>query len=134
MSEQKQCYNYKHVFDEPIKIRQLTDNFSLPFAIRLDQIVLAVVIFALEYFLFKGLINFLNGFFGGFKYILYLGFPYFLSQKILALNPDGQKLSFYIKDLFLFIFLIQLPKVKYCNDKKLEELEKGLVIFEKFYG
>ncbi|MHC5250709.1 TcpE family conjugal transfer membrane protein [Enterococcus sp. HY326] len=125
----KQCYNYKYIFDEPAKIRKLW-KITLPVALPLARFMIMVVVIAILYIFFRGVIEFLNSLLGGLQYLIYLGVPWIISGVILKLNPDGQKLHWYLFDLGKFMFLIFLPKKKFCQDEVVHLPKK--VVFQKY--
>lgn len=124
----KVCYNYKKVFDDPIRVRAF-GNFMLPMVIELNRVVLFFVLLAMIHFILGGLIAAINKVASGTMFAIYLGLPYWVSGKLLNLNPDGQKVFPYLRDLFIYLGVFKLVKVRYCGEKLVHDV--GKIVFEK---
>ncbi|WP_430617186.1 hypothetical protein IGI86_001838 [Enterococcus sp. AZ188] len=124
----KVCYNYKKVFDDPIRVRAF-GNFMLPMAIELNRVVLFFVLLAITHLVFGGLIAVINQIAGGTRFAIYLGLPYWVSGKLLNLNPDGQKVFPYLRDLVIYLVVFKLFKVRYCKEEMVNDV--GKIVFEK---
>lgn len=124
----KEVYNYKQVFDDQIRIRHIW-NITLPVAISLNRVLLWAFFCGFLYVGCEGLIARLNEIFGGARLVIYAVVPYYLSGKITAWNPDGQKLFVYLKDVLFYLVFIKLPKRAYCNEEIVTDQKP--VLFEK---
>lgn len=112
----KVCYNYKSLFEEPVKVRKF---LWIPLAVgmELSLLVLAGVIALLMYIFFNGLILFINDMLAGSMYIIYVFVPYKLSRMIFSAKSDGQRLPSYLKDLLFYYVQIAWPKQAFCQDE-----------------
>lgn len=117
----KQCFNYKKIFDDPIRVRKF-GKLSLPMAVPVNRIILSVVILLFIFTFFKHLITWINSILPGIKFVLYLGLPYYISGIIVHLNPDGQKLHWYLIDISQYYFFIRLPNKIFFKDEMIEKL------------
>ena len=117
----KNCFNYKKVFDDSIKIRQF-GKLSLPMAVPLNRLILSAFLLLILYVFFKTPISWIDSLFHGLKFVMYLGIPYYISGVIVRLNPDGQKLHWYLVDLFYYLLFIRLPNKDFCQDEMIEKL------------
>ncbi|MDA1478034.1 conjugal transfer protein [Bacillus changyiensis] len=113
-------FNYRKAMREPKKIQQLTDHYSLPFAVELIP--------AINYFIFVGLCF---GFWYGVRrifphafdnsfVIIVLGIPIFLTMLVTKIKPEGKNLYLYFFDLIKYYFMIVIPQKKFCNDRKVD--------------
>lgn len=124
----KKVYNYKKVFDDPIRIRQF-GKISLPVSLPLNRLLLWALFFGLLYLVFGGVINKINTVFGGARIAIYGFVPYYLSGIVIGWNPDGQKLFVYLKDVLFYLLFIKLPKKAYCVEEIVTDQKP--VVFEK---
>lgn len=121
----KVCYNYKSLFEEPVKVRKIL-WIPLAVGIELSLLVLAGVIVLLMYVFFNGCILFINDMLPGSMLVIYIFVPYKLSKVIFSAKSDGQKLPLYLKDLFLYYMQIVWAKKCFCQDEPVE-LSKQMV-------
>lgn len=124
----KVCYNYKKIFDDPIRVRTF-GQFSLPMPLQLNRLILWGVFLGITYLLFSGLIDGVNQILGGSKFAIYIFFPYWVSGKLLGLNPDGQKIFPYLRDLSLYLIIFKGLKIRYCEEEIVQDVSK--IMFEK---
>lgn len=125
----KQCYNYKYIFDEPAKLRKLW-KLTLPMAIPLARFISFSITLLLLFVCFRGVISFLGSILHGIQYVIYVVVPWVVSGVLLKLNPDGQKLHWYLWDLCKFVVLIYIPKKTFCQDEVVRLPKR--VLFEKY--
>lgn len=124
-------FNYRKAMREPKKIQQLTENFSLPFAIELIP--------ALNYFIFVALCF---GFWYGVRmifphafentfFIVIFGTPVLLTMLVTKIKPEGKNIYLYFFDFAKYYFLIKLPEKKFCNDRKVDLSNEKQIEFRK---
>ncbi|MGF4041186.1 conjugal transfer protein [Bacillus subtilis] len=124
-------FNYRKAMREPKKIQQLTENYSLPFAVELIP--------AINYFIFVGLCF---GFWYGVRMIfphafdnsyviVIFGIPFFLTMLVTKIKPEGKNIYIYFFDFAKFYFLIKLPQKKFCNDRKINLSNEKQIEFRK---
>lgn len=58
-------------------------------------------------------------------YLLY-GAPYYITKYIVKLKQDGKKLFFFLWDFVIFVFNVQLRKVKLSYDEEVEYHDKKI--------
>lgn len=123
--EKKYCYNYKQVFDEPVKMYSI-GKYSIPFvkSISIGSFILYVFFLTILWIFFRNLIEFANGILSGLKYAIYLGVPYLLTRQVMKLHPDGKKLHIYLIDLAWYTLTIWLYKKKYCQDQIVTDVDR----------
>lgn len=101
-------FNYRKAMREPKKIQQLTENYSLPFAVELIP--------AINYFIFVGLCF---GFWYGVRMIfphafdnsyviVIFGIPFFLTMLVTKIKPEGKNIYIYFFDFAKYYFFIKL--------------------------
>ncbi|WP_413487897.1 TcpE family conjugal transfer membrane protein [Carnobacterium divergens] len=130
MSRNRERFNYKEVFEEKIKFKQLTKYFVLPeFVVLADLVTFVIVAFLLALFLRKP-ISWIGGIVPGGSWLIYLGVPYLVTVNLGKLIPDGKKVHQYLFDLVLFYVNVVIPKRKYCQDRVVEVVEEP-VVYEK---
>lgn len=125
---QKNCYNYKQIFEQKTKIRKVW-FFTFTNGIDISRFVLAVFIALLMFAFFNGLILFLDSLLKGLIYVIYLFVPYKVSGWIMNARTDGQSLSRYLKDLALYLMQVVIPKRAFCDAEAVELSEN--IVFEK---
>ncbi|MEC1268365.1 conjugal transfer protein [Bacillus vallismortis] len=124
-------FNYRKAMREPKKIQQLTENYSLPFAVELIP--------AINYFIFVGLCF---GFWYGVRsifphafdnsyVIVIFGIPFFLTMLVTKIKPEGKNIYIYFFDFAKYYFFIKLPQKKYCNDRKIDLSNEKQIEFRK---
>lgn len=124
-------FNYRKAMREPKKIQQLTENYSLPFAVELIP--------AINYFIFVGLCF---GFWYGVRMIfphafdhsyviVIFGIPFFLTMLVTKIKPEGKNIYIYFFDFAKYYFLIKLPQKKFCNDRKIDLSNEKQIEFRK---
>ncbi|MCY8486370.1 conjugal transfer protein [Bacillus atrophaeus] len=124
-------FNYRKAMREPKKIQQLTENWSLPFAVELIP--------AINYFIFVGLcfgfwygvrIIFPHAFDKSFVIVIF-GIPIFLTMLVTKIKPEGKNIYLYFFDLAKYYFMIKLPEKKFCNDRKVDLSNEKQIKFRK---
>lgn len=124
-------FNYRKAMREPKKIQQLTENYSLPFAIELIP--------AINYFIFVGLcFSFWYGVRMVFPYafdktfiFVIFGTPLLLTILVTKIKPEGKNIYLYFFDLMKYYFMIKLPQKKFCNDRKVDFSNEKEIEFRK---
>lgn len=48
--EEKQLFSYKRGFDQPIFVKELSDNFSLPFAVEMSTLLYFIFLLRFSFF------------------------------------------------------------------------------------
>lgn len=129
----KETYNYKEVFDQPLKVKQLTKDFALPFFVPVAKIVIFVVTFLILLAFFKDIISALNNVISGLHLVIYVGVPYLVANNLMKIHPNGKKLHYFLYDLGAYYFTILLPKKKFCHDEEAKYIDNKFVL-EPFYG
>lgn len=116
---------------EPKKIQQLTENYSLPFAVELIP--------AINYFIFVGLcfgfwygvrMIFPHAFDNSFVIVIF-GIPIFLTMLVTKIKPEGKNIYLYFIDFAKYYFFIKLPQKKFCNDQKVDLSNEKQIEFRK---
>jgi len=85
----KEVYNYKEVFDAPITIRRLFNDYTLPVAVSVSRIVIMLVTL-LFLLLFQSAISTLNQLFSGASLLIYVGLPWLASKYLMRVQPNGK--------------------------------------------
>lgn len=120
----KELYNYKEVFDAPITIRKLFNDYTLPFAVSMSRIVI-ILVTLLFLWLCRDLIASLNHLFSGASLLIYIGIPWVTSKYVMRIQPNGKKLHHFLWDFMPFFFTTFLPKQKYCHDEVVRYRQKA---------
>ncbi|MED1780006.1 conjugal transfer protein [Bacillus subtilis] len=124
-------FNYRKAMREPKKIQQLTENYSLPFAVELIP--------AINYFIFVGLcfgfwygvrMIFPHAFDNSFVIVIF-GIPIFLTMLVTKIKPEGKNIYLYFIDFAKYYFFIKLPQKKFCNDQKVDLSNEKQIEFRK---
>ena len=123
----KVCYNYKSMFEERSKFRKIL-WIPLTNGIDISLVVSGVGIAIVMFVFFNGLILFLNQYLRGIIYVIYGFVPYKVAKMIFSAKTDGQKLHYYLRDMFLYYVQIVLPKRLFCQDQSVEI--NNQVVFE----
>lgn len=128
---QKRTYNYRNVFNEPIKIKQLTQNFSLPYLIKLRDILIYLITIFLIFVLFHSIVSFISSYVPLFTMLFYIGVPYLMVRLIEKVQPDGKNIFWFLWDYVSFYFEYLQPKKKICHDTKVNYIDQS-VVFDEF--
>lgn len=124
-------YNYRNVFNEPIKIKQLTNNVSLPYFIKLRDIGIYVVTLLLLFLFCHQFVSFINQYISIFGIAFYLGVPYLVVRVIEHLHPDGKNIMWFLLDYIKYFFNYRLKHQKVCHDVATNYIDQKYV-FEPF--
>lgn len=128
---EKHNYNYRNVFNEPIKIKQLTQNFSLPYFIKLrDVLIYLLTLFGLFIF-FHSIESFISSYVPLFTMLFYVGVPYLTVRLVEKVQPDGKNIFWYLLDYVTFYFEYLQSKKKICHDIKVNYTDEPIV-FDEF--
>lgn len=124
-------FNYRKALREPKKIQQLTEGFSLPFAIELipaiNFFVFMLITFGIGYIIRMGFPHaFANTWF-----IYLVGIPLALTMFVTKIKPEGKNIYLYFWDIAVYFVRIKIPKKRFCNDKEIEWMEDNKVQFRK---
>ncbi|WYQ41268.1 conjugal transfer protein [Bacillus sp. FSL W7-1321] len=116
-------FNYRKALREPKKIQQLTENFSLPFAIELipaiNFFVFMTITFGIGYIIRMGFPHaFANTWF-----IYLVGIPLALTMFVTKIKPEGKNIYLYFWDIVVYFVRIKIPRKSFCNDKEIEWME-----------
>lgn len=112
----KKVYNYKQVFDSPIRMREF-GKYSLPFSIYLNRTLLFFLFLGLLWVFFRVPIARLNEIAGGTRIAIYLGVPMYLSGMVTKWNPDGQKLFPYLRDVLFYLLFLKIPRKSFWKEE-----------------
>ncbi|SUK57605.1 transposon-related protein [Staphylococcus aureus] len=63
---------------------------------------------------------------GGLMFIYFTVAPYYITKYIVKLKQDGKKLFFFLWDFVIFVFNVQLRKVKLSYDEEVEYHDKKI--------
>lgn len=96
----KKMYSYKRALAQPYWIQKLTDDFSLPYAVKLSTIFYAVLVFGLLYGLL-GVFPFIPF---GLRTIGSAWLGWRAGVLMSDLTVDGKSLSNFLMDYFFFYF------------------------------
>lgn len=119
-------FNYRRSLREPKKIRQITDNYYLPFTIELLP--------ALNFFIFM-IITFVIGFFirkvypyafSNTWFVFLVGVPLVLSILVTKIKPEGKNIYRFMFDYVKYLFLIKIPKRKFCNGDEITIMKSNI--------
>ncbi|WYU53935.1 conjugal transfer protein [Bacillus sp. FSL K6-0047] len=124
-------FNYRKALREPKKIQQLTENFSLPFAIELipaiNFFIFMFITFGIGYIIRMGFPHaFANTWF-----IYLVGIPLALTMFVTKIKPEGKNIYLYFWDIAVYFVRIKIPQKKFCNDKEIEWMDESNVRFKK---
>lgn len=124
-------FNYRKALREPKKIQQLTENFSLPFAIELipaiNFFVFMLITFGIGYIIRMGFPHaFANTWF-----IYLVGIPLALTMFVTKIKPEGKNIYLYFWDIAVYFVRIKIPQKKFCNDKEIEWMDESNIKFRK---
>lgn len=134
MSEEKDfrvVFNYRRALREPKRIRQITDNYYLPFTIELIP-ALNFIIFLILTFLTGIMIKKIYPYaFMKTWFVFLVTIPSLFTWLVTKIKPEGKNIYKFIYDYFVYLFRVKIPKKKYCNGKEVEFMDKGKVTFKK---
>ncbi|MFB4260951.1 conjugal transfer protein [Shouchella clausii] len=124
-------FNYRKALREPKKIQQLTENFSLPFAIELipaiNFFVFMTITFGIGYIIRMGFPHaFANTWF-----IYLVGIPLALTMFVTKIKPEGKNIYLYFWDIAVYFVRIKIPNKRFCNDMEIEWMDESNVKFKK---
>ncbi|AXF57428.1 conjugal transfer protein [Salicibibacter kimchii] len=124
-------FNYRQAFREPKRIQQLTDGYSLPFAIELVPTINFLVFMAIT-----GLVMYLVRLVFPFTFeltfvIILIGVPLFLTVLMRKVNPDGKNIYLYLFGLLNYFVRIKLTNKRFCNDRAVEWMDDKKIMFRK---
>lgn len=123
-------FNYRKAMREPKKIQQITEKYSLPFAIELlpvlNFIIFAIVTFGVGYLIrLQYPMAFQNTF------VLWgIGIPLALTILVRKFKLEGKNIYMFFWDLTKYYLMIKLPNKKFCNDMVIKEMSEK-VTFRK---
>ena len=63
---------------------------------------------------------------GGLMFIYFTVVPYYITKYIVKLKQDDKKLFFFLWDFVIFVFNVQLRKVKLSYDEEVEYHDKKI--------
>ncbi|MCC2251781.1 conjugal transfer protein [Virgibacillus sp. AGTR] len=124
-------FNYRKALREPKKIQQLTENYSLPFAVELIPVI--------NFFIFLG-ITFIVGYnirkafphaFDNSWFIFLIGIPLLLAYLVTKIKIEGKNIYLYFVDVVKYFLSIKIPKKRFCNDKQVEWMNDTKILFKK---
>ncbi|QNZ34553.1 conjugal transfer protein [Staphylococcus aureus] len=122
----KKAYNLKRTFEQPIVMYEFTDKFRINKGFRLDFwatfLILWFILFLLFWYLLQPVIMSI----GGLMFIYFTVAPYYITKYIVKLKQDGKKLFFFLWDFVIFVFNVQLRKVKLSYDEEVEYHDKKI--------
>lgn len=118
----KKVYNYKQVFDSPIRMREF-GKYSLPIPLYLNRTLLFFLFLGILWIFFRGPIAKLNEIAGGTRLVIYFGVPIYLSGVVTKWNPDGQKLFPYLRDVLIYLVFIKIPRKSFWKEEVVVDKE-----------
>lgn len=124
-------FNYRKAMREPKKIQQLTENYSLPFAVELVPAINYFLFVALCFGFWYGVRKVFPHAFENSSIFVIFGIPIFLTMLVTKIKPEGKNIYLYFLDLLKYYFMIKLPQKKYCNDRKVDLCNEKNVEFRK---
>lgn len=112
--------NYRQGLTQPQFIQKLSDEYSLPVAVRLADIGLYLLVVLLEFACVGHWIGWLIRHFsiGGY-FVVFVVVPYLVLLLIWQLKPDGKNLFLFAYDYCLYFKRYVLNKKKVSNGKRL---------------
>lgn len=128
---EKHNYNYRNVFNEPIKIKQLTQSFSLPYFIKLRDVLIYLLTLVILFIVFHSVVSFISSYIPLFTMLFYVGMPYLSVRLVEKVQPDGKNIFWYLLDYITFYFEYLQGKKKICHDIKASYTDKP-VVFDEF--
>ncbi|OMI26182.1 hypothetical protein BTA31_15265 [Bacillus haynesii] len=124
-------FNYRKAMREPKKIQQLTENYSLPFAVELIPAINYFLFVALCFGFWYGVRKVFPHAFENSSIFVIFGIPIFLTMLVTKIKPEGKNIYLYFLDLIKYYLMIKLPKKKYCNDRKVDLCNEKNIEFRK---
>lgn len=124
----KKTFNYSSAMKQPVMVRKIYKNLSLPYSVSLTDAGIFIGIFITNYILFKSVINSLNNMLAG-MWILYLVVPFYVLKLEQKLQPDGKNIFLYLKDTIRYYLTIKIPKKRFINGVPIDNL--GKCVFDK---
>ncbi|WP_114621442.1 TcpE family conjugal transfer membrane protein [Staphylococcus aureus] len=116
----KKAYNLKRTFEQPIVMYEFTDKFRINKGFRLDFWATFLIVWFILFLLFWYLLQPVIMSIGGLMFIYFTVAPYYITKYIVKLKQDGKKLFFFLWDFVIFVFNVQLRKVKLSYDEEVE--------------
>ncbi|MBC2369709.1 conjugal transfer protein [Listeria booriae] len=123
MARKKEAYNFKEAFEIPFVIRKITDRVYLPNGgARLSRIIIFVMVLFVLWML-RDVVDAIGELIPGLSLVLYLAIPWFVSDWMLKIQPDGKKLHYYLYDYAVYLVSVKLPKKRYANDQEVKYMD-----------
>lgn len=129
--ESRVVFNYRRALREPKKIRQITDNYYLPFTIELIPALNFVVFLIMTFFAGWIIRRYYPYAFSNTWFIFLVCVPLLLTWLVTKIKPEGKNIYIFIYDYVKYLFAIKIPKKKYCNGKEVEWMNEKKVIFKE---
>jgi len=122
----REVYNYRKALREPKKIKQITDNYYLPFSIELlpavNFMIFLILTLVIGYFVRKVYPNaFSNTWF-----IFIVGLPLFLTWLTNKIKPEGKNIYRFIYDYFMYLVMIKIPKKRFCCGEEVRNMYSNI--------
>ncbi|MBP2079644.1 conjugal transfer protein [Oceanobacillus polygoni] len=134
MSENKKesrvVFNYRRALREPKKIRQITDNYYLPFTIELIPALNFIIFLIITLFLGWLIKQFYPYAFSNSWFIFSVGIPLVLTWLVTKIKPEGKNIYIFIYDYVKYLFTIKIPKKQYCDGEEVKWANHNKVVFK----
>jgi|SRR5699024_6783332 len=127
--ESRVVFNYRRALREPKKIRQITDRYYLPFTIELIPALNFVLFLILTFFIGYIIRSFNPSAFSRTWFIFLIGVPMLLTWLVTKIKPEGKNIYIFIYDYFKYLFVIKLPKKKFCDGEEVEWMNDNKITF-----
>lgn len=120
-------FNYRRALREPKKIRQITDNYYLPFTIEflpaLNFVIFLVLTFILGYIIRKVY----PYAFSSSWFIFLVGVPLMLTWLVTKIKPEGKNIYRFLYDYIVYLISYKIFKKKICNGVEVKNMHKTII-------
>ena len=124
--EEKQLFSYKRGFDQPIFVKELSDNFSLPFAVEMSTLLYFIFFTPIFFFLLMS-VGFLEW---GWCLVVGSALGWKLGKILTNNKIDGKTIVIYLRDYIFYFWNYGRYGKKYYINKgkryvKIERIYRG---------
>lgn len=128
--ESRVVFNYRRALREPKKIRQITDNYYLPFSIELIPLVNFIVFIVITFALGWMIRQIYPYAFSNTWFIFLVGIPLALTWLVTKIKPEGKNIYIFIYDYVKYVLAIKIPRKKYCDGEEVKWANQKKVLFK----